>query len=156
MTAAAPKPPRSTRNKGGRPGIPFTGTDSDKVRLLARAGTKYEVIALLMGCCEKTLRNRFPDELAEAKEAGAALIGATLFEKAIGGDLGAIVWWEKTRCGMRDISRHEHTGADGAPIELKNLGALSDDELDTLQRAATILAGSSVPGAGDQSEADPR
>lgn len=156
--AAKSRPRKTTtgeRNKGGRPRIPFDGSDKDKVRLLARAGTRHDIIAGIMGCSVDTLTRRFADELSDGLEHANALVGATLFANAMGGDLTAIIWWEKTRAGMRDIARHEHTGADGRPIELKDLSGLTDDQLELLERAAVLLAGSSVAGAGDQPEVNP-
>lgn len=146
--ARKPAAKSAPKRAGGRPRIPFDGTDKDKVRLLARAGTKQAIIAGLLGCSVDTLQRRFADELGETPEMAHALVSASLLDKALGGDLGAMVWYEKTRRGFRETSRHEHTGADGKPIELRDLSGLSDAELDTLDAAARLLAGPSVAGAG--------
>lgn len=142
--AAAGQP----KNKGGRPRIPFDGTDSDKVRLLARVGTKQEIIAGLLGCSVDTLQRRFVEELTEGHEHAEALIASTLFTKALDGDTTAIIWWEKTRRGLREITAHEHSGPGGKPIQLQDMSHYSDEQLDILERAASILAGSAAQPDG--------
>ncbi|HEX6972333.1 MAG TPA: hypothetical protein VF234_08950, partial [Limnochordia bacterium] len=42
-------------------------------------------------------------------------IGRTLFDKAKAGDLGAIVWWEKTRADRRETVKQEVSAPDGGP-----------------------------------------
>lgn len=131
-----------TRNGVGRPRIPFDGSDHDKVKLLAMAGTRQEIIAGLLGCDEKTLRSRFRAELDYGMEHAHAAVASTLLANALGGDIAAIIWYEKTRRGFRDISRHEHGGIDGAPIALRDMSGYTDEQLAVLEQAASLLAGS--------------
>lgn len=152
MTArkpAAPKRPAARKaapaakpkGKPGRPRIPFDGSDSDKVRLLKMAGTKHEIIAALLGCSEDTLGRRFREELKVEPIHGYALVDATLIGLALDGQLEAIKWLDVSRRGMRPTTRHELTGADGAPIEHKDLSRYSDEQLAAIERAANILVG---------------
>lgn len=144
---ATPKP--EPKNKGGRPRIGFDGTDKEAVKLLAMVGTKHSIIAGIIRCSEDTLGRRFREELDFGKAHSEALVGATLFQKALEGDIGAIVWFEKTRMGMKDTSRHEHSGVDGKPIELKDMSRYTDEELDAIERASNILAGTTPGGAAE-------
>jgi hypothetical protein len=79
-------------------------------------------------------RKREHDRVLRAIENGKAKaeneIGRTLFDKAKAGDLGAIVWWEKTRADRRETVKQEITGADGAPLVFTlDLGtSLHDDD----------------------------
>lgn len=103
-------PSEEQRNKGGRPRIPFGEDEHEQVRLLARVGTKQEIIATIMGCSVDTLQRRFAEELADGKESAHAMVAASLFTKAMAGDTGAIIWYEKTRCGFKDTAKVEHEG----------------------------------------------
>ena len=49
------------------------------------------------------------------------LFRSTLFQKAVNGDTGAAIWWSKTQLRWAETQKHEHTGADGAPIELARI-----------------------------------
>lgn len=124
--------PEELKNKGGRPRIPFGEDEHEQVRLLARVGTKQEIIATIMGCSVDTLQRRFAEELADGKESAHAMVAASLFTKAMAGDTGAIIWYEKTRCGFFETSRREVGGLDGKPIAF-DLGGL------TAEQAATLL-----------------
>jgi hypothetical protein len=72
--------------------------------------------------------------LEKGRSRAQGLIAKALFRKATGEivtqtkdgkdvysaapDLGAIVWWEKTRANRHEVFRQEHTGRKGGPIEL--------------------------------------
>lgn len=44
-------------------------------------------------------------------------IGKTLFQKAMGGDTTAMIWWSKTQMRWKEVQQHEITGKDGEPIK---------------------------------------
>ena len=50
----------------------------------------------------------FAEAILRGKAKSCATISNVLYEKARGGDLGAIVWWEKTRRGLSDRSETTH------------------------------------------------
>lgn len=143
-------PLEEPKSKGGRPRIPFGEDEHEQVRLLARVGTKQEIIATIMGCSVDTLQRRFAEELAEGKESAHAMVAASLFTKAMAGDTTAIIWYEKTRRGFFETSRKEVTGADGAPIAF-DLSGLSPDQVKALlpvldQLIATAEGTDAAPG----------
>lgn len=103
---------------------PRTEIDISKVEEYAAQGLTQVEICLCLGISERTLRNhkQVDSVLADAIKRGRAKatseIANRLYQMAIGGDLGAIIWWEKTRCGRTDKVAHEVTGKDGGPVEI--------------------------------------
>jgi len=76
------------------------------------------------GIDDKTLRKHFRAELDTAVAKANAMVGGTLYNKAINGDTTAAIWWSKTRMGWSEKQRLEHTGKDGQPICLWGTGKL--------------------------------
>lgn len=103
---------------------PRIDIDIEQIAELAGRGLSQAEICLVIGISEDTLSRRKADSAAIAdaikrgKARAASEIANRLYEMAKGGDLGAIVWWEKTRCGRTDKVAHEVTGKDGGPIEI--------------------------------------
>lgn len=98
-----------------RPRKEITAEHIEQVQILAGYGLTETQIAHVIGLSPATFRRRKEDEeqVLSALEKGQALaqsvIAQALYNKAKAGDLGAIVWWEKTRAG-----RHETTRIEGA------------------------------------------
>lgn len=82
--------------------------DISQVEKLAAQGLSQAEICLCLGISETTLyeRKRESADFAEAIKSGkakaASEISNTLYQMARGKDLGAIIWWEKTRRGLSD------------------------------------------------------
>jgi predicted transcriptional regulator len=97
----------------GRPKIEI---DTSKVEELAAQGLSQEEIALCLGISERTLRNHkqvdsvLADAIKSGKAKAASEIANKLYMMAKTGDLGAIIWWEKTRRGLTDKVQQEHSG----------------------------------------------
>lgn len=97
----------------GRPKIEI---DISKVEEYAAQGLTQEEIALCLGISERTLRNHkqvdsvLADAIKSGKAKAASEIANTLYQMARNKDLGAIIWWEKTRRGLTDKVQQEHTG----------------------------------------------
>lgn len=114
--------------------------DIAKVEEYAGQGLTQEEIALCLGISERTLRNHkqidsvISDAIKRGRAVAAAAVSNKLFDMATGGDLGAIIWYEKTRRGLSDRQAIEHTGREGAPIEVR--------QFDYTAAAAKIAAGS--------------
>lgn len=100
--------------------------DISRVEELAAQGLSQAEICLVLGISEDTLTRRKMDvaEVADAIKRGrakaASEISNTLYMMAKGGDLGAIVWYEKTRRGLSDKVQQNIT---------VDVTKLSDDEL---------------------------
>lgn len=118
------KPDGRKNNGGYRPGAgrpAFVPTDAERkqVEALSGYGLPQEQIAVLVrdGIALDTLRTHFQQQLGTGKAKANAQVGKTLFQRAIGGDTTAMIWWSKTQMKWSEVQRHELTGADGGPIQ---------------------------------------
>ena len=116
------------QNGGARPGAgrpAFEPTDSERkqVEAMSGYGLPIEQIAILVrgGIDTDTLRKHFANELIAGKAKANSGVGRTLFQKAMGGDTAAMIWWSKTQMRWKETQAHEITGADGAPIEFTKI-----------------------------------
>ena len=106
----------------GRPPLEVTDEQCRLVGKLAGYGLTEASIAHCLGMHPNTFaRHKVSDEriavaLEKGKSSAEKWIGKVLYRKALTGDLGAIVWWEKTRANRYERSRQELTGKDGGPI----------------------------------------
>lgn len=92
----------------------------------AADGLNESEVAARLGISLKTLerrKNRYV-EYGEAIKRGRQRAHATVSSKLMAlvkkGNLGAIVWYEKTRKGYSDRVQQEISGRDGQAIEIKN------------------------------------
>jgi len=115
-------------NGGARPGAgrpEFQPTDAERkqVEALSGYGLPIEQIAVLVrnGIHVDTLRAHFATELVSGKGKANGQVGKTLFQKAMGGDTAAMIWWSKTQMRWAETQKHEVTGADGAPLEFREI-----------------------------------
>lgn len=97
-----------------RPTIEITDDQLRQIEVLAGYGLTQKAIARVLGLSERSWRNKKQEErVAAALEKGLAVaesvIGQALYIKAKSGDLGAIVWWEKTRAGRTEKIVNETT-----------------------------------------------
>ena len=77
-------------------------------------------IAALIGIAPETLRKHYDLELGLGKAQASAAVAKTLFNKAtVGGDTTACIWWTKAQMRWAETQRHETSGPDGGPQELK-------------------------------------
>ena len=126
---------KKTNGHGGaRPGAgqpPFKPTDAERrqVEALSGYGLPIEQIAVLVrdGIDSDTLRKHFREELISGKAKANGQIGKTLFQKAMGGDTTAMIWWSKTQMRWSETMKHELTGAEGGPLKI--IAASQDEQL---------------------------
>jgi len=126
---SAPKKEDGRKNNGGAREnagrMPFEPKDAERkqVEALSGYGLPIEQIAMLIrdGIDADTLRKHFSSELVSGKSKANAQIGRTLFQKAMGGDTTAMIWWSKTQMRWSETQKHELTGADGAPLEIARI-----------------------------------
>ena len=97
----------------GRPRKNLNAEQIGEIERLAGLGLNEAKIAYVMGMHPDTFRERKREHqrVLRAIENGKAqaenLVGGKLFTKAVAGDLGAIVWWEKTRADRRETVKQE-------------------------------------------------
>lgn len=93
-------------------------------------GLPQDQIALLVDIDEKTLRKYYRKELDLGKAKANGQIAKTLFSKATGGDTTSLIWWTKTQMRWAETQKHEHTGADGAPMMYERIERVVVDAKD--------------------------
>ena len=137
MAISKPKPEKSVTEKhpnyggaregAGRPAFDPTDAERKQVEALSGYGLPIEQIAVLVrdGIDADTLRKHFREELIKGKAKANGQIGKTLFQKAMGGDTTAMIWWSKTQMRWSETMKHELTGDEGGPLKII---AVSQDE----------------------------
>lgn len=111
------------REGAGRPEFEPTDAERKQVEALSGYGLPIDQIGALIrdGISVDTLRAHFSSELVSGKSKANAKVGQTLFQKVMAGDTTAAIWWSKTQMKWAETQKHEHTGADGAPIEFAKI-----------------------------------
>ena len=114
------KPPAINGHGGARDGAgrkPFVATDAERkqVEALAGVGLPHDQIAALLrdGVCVDVVRDNFAHELKAGKAKASAKIGQTLFNRAIGGETAALIWWTKSQMGWKEKRDIDVTSSDG-------------------------------------------
>jgi hypothetical protein len=111
------------RENAGRMAFEPTDAERKQVEAMSGYGLPIEQIAILVrgGIDTDTLRKHFATELVAGKAKANSGVGRTLFQKAMGGDTAAMIWWSKTQMRWAETQKHEVTGADGAPLEFREI-----------------------------------
>jgi len=111
------------RPGAGRPAFEPTAAERKQVEALSGYGLPIEQIAVLVrdGIHIDTLRAHFATELVSGKAKANGQVGKTLFSKVMAGDTTAAIWWSKTQMRWAETQKHEVTGADGAPLEFREI-----------------------------------
>ena len=111
------------RENAGRMAFDPTDAERKQVEAMSGYGLPIEQIAVLVrdGIHVDTLRKHFATELVAGKAKANSGVGRTLFQKAMGGDTAAMIWWSKTQMRWAETQKHEVTGADGAPLEFREI-----------------------------------
>lgn len=82
--------------------------DINEVERLAGLGLTQEEIALSLGISVSTLENRkresgiFGDAIKRGQSKAKREVANAIYTRAIDGDLGAAIWYEKTRSGFTE------------------------------------------------------
>ena len=107
----------------GRPEFEPTDAERKQVEALSGYGLPIEQIAVLVrdGIHVDTLRSHFGTELVSGKAKANGQVGKTLVQKVMAGDTTAAIWWSKTQMRWAETQKHEVTGADGAPLEFREI-----------------------------------
>ena len=102
------------REGAGKPGMVPTDEERAMVEKLSGFGLQQESIATMVrdGIHVDTLRTHFKRELELGRAKANGKIGKTLFDKAMAGDTGSLIWWTKTQMRWAETQKHEivHTG----------------------------------------------
>jgi hypothetical protein len=110
----------------------------------------------------KTLHKHFRVELDTGMVRANARVAESLFRQAVGAPaqydasgklirseqapvVSAGIFWAKARMGWKERDVHEHTGADGGPIEVDDARSKLADRLARLAAAGAACEGSGEP-----------
>lgn len=98
-----------------RPKTEISKEDRDKVEKMAGLGLRDDQICTIMGFSESTLKRRCRPSLNKGRARASLAIANKTYEMAMQGDKTMLIWWEKTRMGMREQQEHKvvRTSDDG-------------------------------------------
>ena len=111
----------------GKEHIP-TDESRKLVRSLSAVGIRYVDIAQKLEISDDTLVKHYKKELEDGRIDANASIGQTLFQQAKDGNTSAAIFWLKTRAGWKETQAHEISGADGAPMVMKVITGIDDED----------------------------
>jgi len=123
------------RPNSGYQGMVPTDEEREMVEKLSGFGLQQESIAAMVrdGIHVDTLRTHFKRELELGRAKANGKIGKTLFDKAMAGDTGSLIWWTKTQMRWAETQKHEivHTGISitGA-LEAAKARLIAEDVID--------------------------
>jgi len=100
------------RDGSGRKPVKPTDAERKQVEALSGYGVPFDQIGALFrdGIEVTTLRKYFGNELLKGKAKANSKIGQGLYQKAIGGDTTAMIWWSKCQMGWKETKVTENTG----------------------------------------------
>lgn len=117
------------KGQGGRPPkLRIDAKLTGQVEAMAGLGLTIEQIGLILDVSEATV-HRYKSEntkLMRAYQKGRAQGGMEATNSLRGliraGNVTAIIFYLKTQCRWKEVSQHEHTGPDGGPIQVIQIG----------------------------------
>ena len=86
----------------------------------------------------------FAEAIKRGKAKANVFVGGKLMEKIRGGDTASIIFYMKARCGWKETSRNELSGANGGAIKVDATPDLSGVDLDKLKAVKEMLYGNST------------
>lgn len=103
------------RRGAGRKPFEPTAKERQQVEALAGVGLPHDQIGALVrdGVCTDVIRQYFAKELKAGKAKASAKIGQTLFNRAIGGETAALIWWTKSQMGWKEKRELDISNPDG-------------------------------------------
>jgi len=124
-----------------------TDKDRQEISFMAAIGIPHHTIARIKGTTEKTLRKACKEELELGHVKVKAAVAGALYNKAIGGNVTAMIFYLKTQAGWKETTVNEH--------ELSfDFGQCSDEELPVaLKMFARMAAARTSPAPATEDEA---
>jgi len=128
---------------GGRPLMVIDDEQATQVEALAAYLTQEQIADYFEMSHDTFARilERQPEVLRKYKRGKAKAVGSiakNLIKMAQNGNITAAIFYLKTQAGWKEVSRTEHTGADGADLMQPTIdvGSLSDETLKEIMRAS--------------------
>lgn len=133
------------KKKRGRPAYEPSEKDRKQVLAMSGIGLTHDQIAKIMDISDETLRKYYPNELETGASRMNAMVAQNLYSIATSKGQGAVsaaCFWLKTRARWHEVSRTEHTGPDGGPLQVEtqtiDASELSREERDVIRQ--TLLS----------------
>ena len=126
--------PVGSKNSADSPNAAYapSSTQRNEVIMMSTNGIKPHHQAEAIGVSMKVLQKHFKHELAFGKLKANTKVSNSLYQKALEGNVPAMIFWLKSQAGWREADRLELTGANG-----KSLGNLTDTDKE--QRMLSVL-----------------
>ena len=126
--------PKGSKNSATSVNASFVPTECHRndVIMMATNGIKPITMAEAIGISYTVLKKYFRHEIAFGKMRANTKISNSLYEKALEGNVPAMIFWLKSQAGWREADRLELTGANG-----KQLMNLTDTDKE--QRMLSVL-----------------
>src|SRR4051812_19712089 len=86
-----------------RPRWQPTPADREKIAMMTALGIPQLTICEIVGVTDKTLRRACRHEISTGQAQANTKVGKALFQKALGGDVTAMIFWLKCRAGWREV-----------------------------------------------------
>lgn len=120
------------RNGAGKPPIPITQADRDRIANLAALGVPPTQIAATVrgGISLETLYTVFRKDMMEGRAKVNEKVAAVILKKALKGDSAMLTLWAKTRLKWAEKQQVEVSGPDGGPIEYQKIERVIVDSAD--------------------------
>ena len=93
-----------------------------RVREMSEVGINQEDIAKVLNIDPKTLRKHYRQDLDESMIKANENVARSLYNKAIDGDTGSMIWWTKARLGWKETRTEErrYVDEDGKDLHAKD------------------------------------
>ena len=153
------------RRGPGRPPHEPTEEFRDLVRRASAMGLPQEAIAKLLKIGVNQLVKYYRGELDLGGAHANLKVTETLFsiatDKEHKGCVAAAIFWSKARNGWREVTRTEHTGADGTAIKAEitatstiDASQLSPEQREALREVITARSSWKAVGVDEEEEQD--
>lgn len=102
-------------------GIPVLVLVESVLYEMAKSMASYDVLGKIFGCSGAHIQQTYAAIVEQARADGLKNLHVAQFQAATQDrNPTMLIWLGKQYLGQRDITRTEHTGADGEPIQTKN------------------------------------
>ena len=105
------------------------------IRSMSRYGVPVRQICAYVGMSWDALRLHYHDDMMKGRAVANAKIGQLLYEKAIGGDTTAQIFWAKCQMGWNERQQVDHISSDGSMSPNVNL---TKEQRDAIYKASQL------------------
>ena len=117
-----------------------------KVLALVMAGVTQDIIGDVLGISSQTVRIHYRNELDNGMANANALVARNIYALCVQGNLGALIFWAKTRMGWRETGEinirigHDVDGMDPVETFRNRIEAMRERSLAAIEVEAVVIA----------------